>query len=173
MRKVLIACIAVAVIVLAVLFIPMVPVQETYTETEPYEHVITEVEYYEREANYEVVSATLNEEMELLGRGVYHVFEVVVENIDSKGGTFTVTLSLYDVDGLYGIESIDHHIASGATEVFTAEFDTRLGQDVRGEYPVSAPKVMDERLVEKTVTDERLVTKERTVYKSIAEILIP
>ena len=80
MRNVLIACVVVA-IVLAVLFIPMVPVQETYTETEPYQHVITEVESYEREANYEVVSATLKGETELFGRGVYHVLEVVVENM--------------------------------------------------------------------------------------------
>ena len=151
MRNVLIACVVV-VIVLAVLLIPMVPVQETYTETEP----------YERRAQYEVVSTTLKEETELLGRGVYHVSEVVVKNIDSKGGTFTVTLSLYDIDGLYGKKSPSDYIAPGTTKAFRAEFDTRLGQDVRGEYSVSAPKV----------TDERLVTKERTVYKSIFGLLL-
>ena len=171
MRKVLIMCMVVAV-VLAVLFIPMVPVQETYTETEPYERVITEVVPYEREAEYEVVSTTLKEEMELFGRGVYHVLEVVVRNIDSKGGTFTVTLSLYDVDGLYGQKSTSHHIAPGATEACRAEFDTSLGQDVRGGYSISAPTIIDERLVDKKVIDERLVTKERTVYKSIFELLL-
>jgi hypothetical protein len=171
MRNVLIACVVVAV-VLAVSFIPMVPVQETYTDTEPYQHVITEVESYEREAQYQVVSATLTQHWEPLGREIYHASEVTVKNIDSEGGTFTVTHSLYAVDGLYGRKTASDYIAPGNTKVLRAEFDTEAFQDVRAEYSVSAPTIIDERLVERTVTDERLVTKERTVHKSIFELLV-
>lgn len=54
------------------------------------------------------------------------------------------------------------YIGAGDTETFIAEFDMSLGQDVRGEYSVSEP----------TVTDQRVVTKHKTVYKLIIEILI-
>jgi hypothetical protein len=52
-------------------------------------------------------------------------------------------------------------VAAGETKTFRAEFDTRWLQDVRGEYSVSAP----------TVIDQRVVTKHKTVYKSIIEVL--
>jgi len=129
----------------------MIPVEVTYTETEP----------YERLATYEVTSATLTEGWDLT-RGVYHTSKVVVKNTDKYGGTFTVTHYLHDVNGLYGTETTSGYIGAGGTETFKAEFDTRLGQDVRGEYSVSAP----------TVIDQRLVTKHKTIYKSIIEILI-
>jgi len=133
------------------LFIPIIPVEVTYTEVEP----------YERLATYEVVSATLTPGWDF-ERGVYHTFEVTVKNTDKYGGTFTVTFYLYDVNGLYGTETESEYIAAGATKTLKAEFDTKLGQDVRGEYSVSAP----------TVIDQRIVTKHKTVYKSIIEILI-
>lgn len=150
-KNLIIGVIVVAVVVV-VLFIPMIPVDVTYSETEP----------YNRLCEYEVVSATLTEEFELLGREVYHKSTVVVKNIDSYGGTFTVKHYLYDVDGLFGTETTSGYIGAGDTETFIAEFDTSLGQDVRGEYSVSEP----------TVIDQRVVTKHKTVYKSIIEILI-
>ena len=146
----------IGVIVLAglliILFVPMIPVDATYTETEP----------YDRLCKYECTSATLTEELELLGRGIYHRSTVVVENIDSYGGTFTVKHYLYDIDGLFGTETTSGYIGAGNTETFIAEFDTSLGQDVRAEYSVSEP----------TVIDQRLVTKHKTVYKSIIELLL-
>jgi len=152
MKKV-VTLVVIIVVVLAVLFVPMIPVGETYNETEP----------YVREARYQVFSAILTEHWEPLGREVYHASEVTVKNIDSNGGTFTVTHSLYDVDGLYGSKTTSDYIAPGDTKVLRAEFDTQAFQDVRAEYSVSAP----------TVTDERVVTKTRTIRKSIFEILIP
>jgi len=137
--------------VLVILFVPMIPVDATYTETEP----------YDRLCNYECVSAVLAEEYELLGRGVYHRCTVVVKNLDSYGGTFTVTHRLYDIDGLFGTETTSGYIGAGNTEDFVAEFDTSFGQDVRAEYSVSEP----------TVIDQRVVTKHKTVYKSIIELL--
>ena len=150
-KKIIIGVIVVAVI-LVVLFIPILPIEESYNETES----------YNRLAKYEVVSATLTEELELFGRGVYHRSTIVVKNIDSYGGTFTVRHYLYDVDGLFGSETTSGYIGAGNTENFIAEFDTSLGQDVRAEYSVSEP----------TVIDQRVVTKHRTVYKSIIELLI-
>jgi len=150
-KKIILGVIVVAVI-LVVLFIPILPTEESYNETES----------YNRLAKYEVVSATLTEEFELFGRGIYHRTTLVVRNIDSYGGTFTVKHRLYDVDGLYGTETTSGYVGAGNTESFIAEFDTSLGQDVRAEYSVSEP----------TVIDQRVVTKHRTVYKSIIELLI-
>ena len=149
-RKLIIGIIAVAVI-LAILFVPMIPVSVAYNETEP----------YDRLAKYEVVSATLKEEYELLGRGVYHASIIVVKNIDAYGGTFKVEHYLYDINGLYGTKTTSEYLSAGQTKTFRAEFDTQWLQDVRGEYVVTEP----------TVTDERVVTKHKTVYKSIIELL--
>jgi hypothetical protein len=147
----LIMSIIVVAVVIVVLFIPMIPVDVTYSETEP----------FNRLAKYEVVSATLKEELELFGRWTYHASEIVVKNIDAYGGTFTVTHYLYDVNGLYDTKTTSEYLAAGQTKTFRAEFDTQWLQDVRGEYSVSAP----------TIIDERVVTKHKTVYKSIIEIL--
>lgn len=142
--------IAVAAIII-VLFVPMIPVNVAYSETEP----------YDRLAKYELVSATLKEELEIFGRWTYHASEIVIKNVDSYGGTFKVTHYLYDVNGLYGIKETSEYVAAGETKTFRAEFDTRWLQDVRGEYSVSAP----------TVIDQRVVTKHKTVYKSIIEMV--
>jgi hypothetical protein len=139
-------------VIIVVLFIPMIPVDTTYNDTEPYDRLGT----------YQVVSATLTQEYELLGRGVYHRSTVVVKNIDSYGGTFTVNHYLYDVNGLFGSKTTSGYIGAGSTQNFVAEFDTSLGQDVRAEYTVSAP----------TVIDQKVVTKHKTVYKSIIELLV-
>ena len=114
-KNLIIGVIVVAVIVI-VLFIPMIPVEVAYSETES----------YERDAKYEVVSAILKEELELLGRWIYHASEIVVKNIDSHGGTFTVTHYLYDVNGLYGTETTSEYLSAGETKTFRAEFDTRF-----------------------------------------------
>ena len=152
MKKGLIVGAIALAVVIVVLFIPMVPVDATYNETEP----------YNRSAKYEVTSATLTQEFELLGRGVYHRSTVIVKNIDSLGGTFTVKHSLYDVNGLFGSDTTSGYIGAGQTQNLIAEFDTSLGQDVRAEYSVTAP----------TVIDQRVVTKHKTVYKSLIELLV-
>jgi hypothetical protein len=151
-HKALIIGVIALVVTLVILFIPMIPVDATYNDTEP----------YDRLGKYEVVSATLTQEYELLGRGVYHRSTVIVKNIDSYGGTFTVNHYLYDVNGLFGTKTTSAYIGAGNTQNFVAEFDTSLGQDVRAEYSVSAP----------TVVDQRVVTKHKTVYKSIIELLV-
>jgi len=149
--KGLIVGIVVLAVILVILFIPMIPADATYNDTEP----------YNRQATYQVVSATLTQEFELIGRGVYHRSTIVVRNTDSYGGTFTVNHYLYDVNGLFGSKTTSAYVGAGQTSNFVAEFDTSLGQDVRAEYTVSAPSVID----------NRVVTKHKTVYKSIIELM--
>jgi len=142
-KKSIVAIIIVAAIITTILFIPMIPIKEAYSETEE----------YEREATYEVVSATLKEENESI---------VLVKNIDAYGGTFTVTHYLYDVNGLSGTKTTGEYLSAGQNKTFRAEFDTQGLQDVHSGYSVSAP----------TIIDKRVVTRHRTVYKSIIELLI-
>ncbi|MEM0302573.1 MAG: hypothetical protein QXI54_05330 [Archaeoglobaceae archaeon] len=137
--------------VLIFCLVPIIPVDVTYTAVEP----------YYRECQYEVVSATLRQSWDL-SRGVYHISEITIKNIDSSGGTFTVTHKLYDIKGLYGTKITSEYLSPGQTKTFRAEFDTRWLQDVRGEYSVSAP----------TIIDQRLVTKHNTVYKSLIGIIV-
>jgi hypothetical protein len=144
--------IVVAVIVITVLFIPMVPTRESYNQTEE----------YGREARYEVASVTFEEESELPGVGTYHVSRVVVKNIDPYGGTFWVTHFLYDANGLHETRMTGEYLSEGENKTFRAEFDTQGLQDAIGGYSVSPP----------TVIDRRVVTKYRTVYKSVIELLI-
>jgi hypothetical protein len=146
----LIAGVIIIAVILVILFIPIIPVDATYNETEP----------YNRLATYQVVSANLREDWDL-SRGTYHTSEIVVRNTDSYGGTFTVTHRLYDVNGLYGTKSTSSFVGNGQTYTFSTQFDTQWLQDVRGEYSVSAP----------TVIDNRVVTKHKTVYKSIIELM--
>lgn len=139
---------------IVVLFIPMIPIDATYTETEP----------YDREARYEVVSQDLTKEYELFGRGYYHRLTVVVRNRD-PGGIFRVTLELYVVSTtaslLFGSVTKTEYVEGGNTRDFVAEFDTYQGQEYGYNFHVTAP----------TVTDQRVVTKHKTVYKSIIELM--
>jgi ABC-type Na+ efflux pump permease subunit len=149
--RTLIVSIIVIAVVLVILLIPMIPVEASYNDTEP----------YNRLATYQVVSATLREGWDFT-RGTYHTSEVVIKNTDTKDGTFTVTHKLYDVNGLYGTRTTSEYLAAGQTKTSSAQFDTQWLQDVRATYSVSAP----------TVIDNRVVTKHRTVYKSIIELLL-
>jgi len=135
--------IVVAVIVMAVLFIPMIPVKEDYSQTEE----------YERETMYEVVSVALEEQNETV---------VVVKNIDAYGGTYIVSHYLYDADGLHETKTTGEYLAAGQNKTFRAKFDTKGLQDVRGGYSVSAPRVID----------RRVVIKHGIIHRSIIELLI-
>lgn len=150
-KRLVVGSIIVVAVIVVILLIPMILVEVAYSETEP----------YNRLAEYQVVSATLTGSWDI-SRGVYHVSEITVKNIDAYGGTFTVTHYLYDVNGLFGVETTNEYLSAGETKNFRAEFDTSLGQDVRGEYTVSTP----------TIIDQKIVTKHKTVYKSIIEILV-
>jgi hypothetical protein len=134
-----------------VLLVPIIPVDVT----------VTEVEYYERLARYVVIDYKVYDRFDFI-RGRYTVVEVVVMNVDKYGGPFTVTMNLYTDGKRYGTQTISKYIAPGEILTFKAEFDTAFGQKVVGDYEVEAP----------TVIDKRLVTKHKTVYKSIIELIL-
>jgi len=148
--KNLIIGIIVIVVILAILFIPMIPIEEAYSVTEP----------YERKCTYVVDDWNLVEKLGFFD--VYVQSDVFIRNTDAYDGTFQVVHKLYDIDGLFGTETDSFYLGAGASHTSTATFDARWGQDTRGTYSVTAP----------TITDEHLVTKYRTVYKSIIQLLI-
>jgi len=149
-KKLIVGVIVVAVI-LIILFIPMIPIEEVYSETEP----------YEREATYIVDDWDLAEKWSV-SIGFYVQSDVTVRNSDKDGGTFKVVHKLYDINGLFGTVTDSFYLGAGSSYTSTATFDTKMGQDTQGTYSVTPP----------TITDERIVTKYRTVYKSIIELLI-
>lgn len=147
--KKLIAVVIVAVAVIVVLFIPMIPVEITYSETES----------YERDATYVVDDWDLEEKIGFFD--VYVQSDVTLRNTDKYGGTFVVVHKLYDVYGLFDSVEDSFYLGAGNSHTSTATFDTSWGQDTVGNYHVTPPTVIDTRLVEKT----------KTVYRSIIEIL--
>jgi len=149
-RSLIIGIIVVAVI-LVVLLVPMIPTSEAYNVTEP----------YERKCTYVVDDRDLVEKWSL-SIGFYVQSDVTVRNTDKNGGTFKVVHKLDDIHGLFGTMTDSFFLSAGASYKSTATFDTRMGQDTLGTYSVTAP----------TITDEHLVTKHRTIYKSIIELLI-
>lgn len=149
-KKLIVGVIVVAVI-LIILFIPIIPIEEAYSVTEPYERVAT----------YVVDDWDLVEKWSL-NIGFYVQSDVAVRNTDEYGGTFKVVHKLNDIHGLFGTVTDSFQLDAGASYTSTATFDTRMGQDTLGTYSVTAP----------TIIDEQLVTKYRTVYKSIIELLI-
>jgi len=149
-KKLIVGIIVVAAI-LAILLIPMIPVSEAYNVTEP----------YERKCTYVVDDWDLVESWSL-SIGFYVQSDVKVRNTDKYGGTFKVVHKLEDIHGLFGTVTDSFFLSAGASHTSTATFDTTMGQDTLGSYSVTAP----------TITDEQLVTKHRTVYKSIIELLV-
>ncbi len=145
----MLAIVAVLVVVI-ILFLPVVPVDVPYTIEEP----------FEREIRFDVLSVRLIEKWDLT-HGVFHRMEVKVENVDIFPGRFDVVLELSDIDRSLGRRVDSHSLVPGETHVFSAWWDTVLGQDVRGSYIVDTP----------TVTDRRLVTRYRTEHKSIIQII--
>ena len=130
-------------IIIGVLFIPMIPTKEAYSETEE----------YERKAMYEVVLATLIEENTSI---------VVVKNIDAYGGTFKVNHYLYVANATYATKTTGEYLSAGQNKTFRAEFNTQGLQDVNSGYSISTP----------TIIDKRVVARHRTIYKSAIELLI-
>jgi hypothetical protein len=141
----------VAVVVgVIILFLPVVPVDVPYTTEEP----------FEREMRYVVLRVDLIEDWHLV-YGVFHRMEVEIENVDVFPGRFDVVFELWDIDRSLGGYIDSHSLMPGETHVFSAWWDTDLGQDVRGNYIVTPS----------TVIDRRLVTRYRTEYKSIFQII--
>lgn len=138
------------IVSIILLLAPIIPVEETYFEEEP----------YGRQATYSVVNWDLSEKWGFFDVWVESI--VTLRNIDTVGGTFTITHNLYDIDGLFGSVRDTNYIGPGQTYVSFAKFDTKLGQDTRGQYSITAPSIIDTRLVEKS----------NTVYRSLISFIL-
>ena len=161
---------AIIVAAVIILFIPIIPVEVTYSETVPVEETYTAEEPYEREATYVVDDFKLQEKIGWFN--VYVQSDVTLRNTDKYSGTFVVVHTLKDVYGIFGSVEDSFYLGPGDSYTSTATFDTSWGQDTLGTYDVTPPTVIDTRLVEKTKTVYKPVEKTKTVRKSIIEILI-
>ena len=142
---------AMLAILLLASFVPFIPVEEEYNELED----------YSRGATYTIVSSQLRESFDL-SRGTYWIYEVVLKNTDDTAGTFQVTFELFVVAGLFGTKTNSAYIQPGSSQAIRVEFDTSLGQDVRGEHTINPPSVID----------QRIVVKKRTINRSLVDILL-
>jgi hypothetical protein len=149
--KELIIGVVVIVLILAILFVPLIPARETYNETEP----------FSRKATFEVVSATFTQEYGPGGGGIGNS-TVTIKNTDSYGGIFSVTHFCVDAYGVRN-ETTEAYIAAGGTHTFTVEFDTPPYPSVAtGDHSVTQP----------TVIDQRVAPAGGVVYKSLVDFLI-
>ena len=160
MNKVLFLSI-VAVSTAVVLFIPIIPIDETYTTTEN----------YNRTLRYKVISAEVDERL-TFGECDYW-WEIVLQNIDVIGGTLTVTYKWKETwrpytcerpgDCIWATRDESQYLESGETWTFRFEFNSEWLEPVVADqqYSISVP----------IVADTREVTRHRTHYRSIIDIL--
>jgi len=131
--------------------IPFIPIEEEYNE----------LENYSRSTTYAIISSKLQRGFDF-SRGDYTIYELVLKNTDDTAGTFQVVFKLFDVNGLIGTKTNSVYIQPGSTQTIRAEFNTVIGQDVRGEHAINSPSLID----------QRMVIKKRTVYRSLLDILL-
>jgi len=160
------------VLPIVVLFLPVIPTKEIRNEIEP----------YERDAKYEVVSATVesNWGWEPWAGLDYYVSTVIVKNIDNFDATFSVTHNIYynpasrqdinpDEKILYVEKVVSEHILSGQTKSSTFTFDY-IDEGQTG-HPADY-YLLEYTVTPSTVIDQQVVTKQRIAYRSIIEILM-
>jgi len=146
--------------IVAVLFIPIIPIDETYTITES----------YNRSLRYKCISAEVDDQ-----RGFeecFHIWEIILQNLDAVGGTFTVTYkwreSWRPFTSAYQkwvTRNESQYLEPGETGTFRWEFRHKSFEPVVPrsslQYYVTAP----------VVADTRAVTRHKTHYRSIIGIL--
>ena len=139
-------------LVLIVLFTlcPIIPINQEYTTKE----------YYKREVLYTIIDRKLQEKIDWFN--VYVQSDITLRNIDKYSGTFQIIHTLRDIDGVIGEVKDSFFLSAGTSYTSTAMFDTELFQDTKGSY----------RVIQPTITDERLVTKHKVNYISLAYLII-
>jgi hypothetical protein len=146
--------IIVVILLLGASFVPIFEKQVPYTERIEYE----DTEPYEAPINYVVDRAYLDDAS--AGFLNYATASyVIIRNTDDVGGTFYVTHELYTINGLFGSKQQQSYIGPGNSYTFKAVFDTKWGQDVKGEYRVQPPTKTAYRVVTKYRSETRYKTK--------------
>jgi hypothetical protein len=148
-------------IVLLLLFLPIIPISESYSVTEQ----------FEREALYYTKYEELTREWGLFY--TYHEYSIDVYNNDTFiQGTFTVKFDIYDERGFFASKSVSKNLTAFSTDLtglfshgrFVTDFDTSLSQkNVTGKYSVIAPRGIAERTISKT----------RIIYRSVISLFQP
>lgn len=149
-------------IVLLLLFLPIIPIGESYSV----------IEQFEREALYYTKDEKLTREWGLFY--TYHEYSIHLYNNDTFiQGTFTVKFDIYDEKGFFASKSASKNLTAFSTDLtgiffssreFIADFDTSLDQkNVTGKYSVNAPRGIAERTINKT----------RIIYRSVISLFQP
>lgn len=149
-NKIVIIAVVGVVVVLVMLFVPFIPVEETYTITEDYETTASySVERSDAELRFGIPA------------GFYYDVYVKVRNTDVKGGTFDVSFHMDDITRTVCSKTKSNYIGPGDTHQFHFYCDVEAGRDYTWDKTVYPPTIIDTHMVE----------KERTVYKSVYQIL--
>ena len=158
MGKKAIVIVAVSVSTLVILFAPIIPIDETFTE----------IETYNRSLKYKVISAKIDDHCGF--EECVHVWEVILQNIDVEGGNFRVAYKYKEswrpyTNPRWVTRTENQYLAPGETSAFRWEYRHKTYEPVVPRsslhYEITAP----------TVTDTRAVTKHKTHYRSIIGIL--
>lgn len=181
--KKLLILVIVSLTVVIVLFIPIIPTNETYNEIEP----------YERDAKYEVIKDIYHRDIEPNPFPLLELTQlpfagynstVLLKNIDEFDATFSVTHKIYynpdsrpdlnpDEKVLYLEGVVGEYILSGQTKALIFSFNWID----EGQEPYEDPSCYEWYQLEYTVTsstviDQQVITKQRIIYRSIIEILM-
>lgn len=147
-------------IVLLLLFLPIIPISESYSLTEQ----------YEREALY----YTKKEQLVRPLFETYYEYSIHVYNNDTFiQGTFTVKFDIYDEKGLFASKSVSKNLTAFSTDLpgllfswgtFVVDFDASSNQrNITGKCFVIAPRGIAERTINKT----------RIIYRSVISLFQP
>jgi len=114
-----------------------IPIEETYPFTYTRTHIqITRT--ITRKANYEVLSAIHYRE------GFYIEDKVIIRNLDTEGGVFTVRHYLYWGNDLFDVKDTSKYLKPMEIGIFIAEFDVGWKTDFYCEYEVFPPIIIEE-----------------------------
>lgn len=169
----------IAIVFLVIFFaVPLVSVEKSYTEEEPYETTETywDTEQYQEDVpiDYNVLEDVIVEKTSW-SLGVYMEARVKIRNTDTEGGNFDVNFQFKDVYGVQKEETKTEFIASGQTRTVKCTYDHEMGDDVLWRWGVNEPykTVTKTQEVEKerTVTKVKTVTKTKTVEKTLFEYI--
>ena len=110
-------------------------------------------EEYQVPLKFEVLSAKKGTTTH--GFDVWATADVVVRNVDSETGTFTVSQTLTTLNEAPQTKQSTHYIVTTESFTYHEEFDVDLGEDFNINYEVTPSKKTLSRTITKYRTEER------------------